>query len=84
MNLSKLGIIIRREYLNKVKKKSFLIMTFLAPILFAAICILPTIIMMCTKEETKKIGVLDRSGLVTPYLENNDVTEYIFLEDVDP
>ncbi|MBP5333197.1 MAG: ABC transporter permease [Bacteroidales bacterium] len=84
MNFSKLGIIIRREYLNKVKKKSFLIITFLAPILFAAIAILPTIIMMGTKEETKKIGVLDRSGLVTPYLENNDVTEYIFLEDVDP
>lgn len=84
MNLSKLGIIIRREYLNKVKKKSFLIITFLAPILFAAICILPSVIMMGTKEETKKIGVLDRSGLVTPYLENNDVTEYIFLEDVDP
>lgn len=84
MNISKLGIIIRREYLNKVKKKSFLIITFLAPILFAAIAILPTIIMMGTKEETKKIGVLDRSGLVTPYLENNDVTEYIFLEDVDP
>ena len=84
MNLSKLGIIIRREYLNKVKKKSFLIITFLAPILFAAICILPSIIMMGTKEETKKIGVVDRSGLVTPYLENNDVTEYIFLEDVDP
>lgn len=84
MNISKLGIIIRREYLNKVKKKSFLIITFLAPILFAAIAILPTVIMMGTKEETKKIGVLDRSGLVTPYLENNDVTEYIFLEDVDP
>ena len=84
MNISKLGIIIRREYLNKVKKKSFLIITFLAPILFAAICILPSIIMMGTKEETKKIGVLDRSGLVTPYLENNEVTEYIFLQDVDP
>lgn len=84
MNISKLGIIIRREYLNKVKKKSFLIITFLAPILFAAICVLPTIIMMGTKEEAKKVGVLDRSGLVTPYLENNDVTEYVFLEDVDP
>ena len=84
MNLSKLGIIIRREYLNKVKKKSFLIITFLAPILFAAICVLPTVIMMGTKEEAKKVGVLDRSGLVTPYLENNEVTEYIFLENVDP
>ena len=81
MNLNKLGIIISREYLNKVKKKSFLIITFLAPILFAAICVLPTIIMMGTKEEAKKVGVLDRSGIVTPYLENNDVTEYVVLDE---
>ena len=81
MNISKLGIIIRREYLNKVKKKSFLIITFLAPVLFAAICILPSVIMMGTKEEAKKVGVLDRSGIVTPFLENNDVTEYVVLDE---
>ena len=74
MNFKKLGIIIQREYLNKVKKKSFLLITFLAPVLFAAIAILPTIIMMGTKEEAKHIGVIDRSGIVLPYLENNDVT----------
>ena len=34
MNLKKLGIIIQREYLNKVKKKSFLLTTFGVPILF--------------------------------------------------
>ena len=80
MNLNKLGIIISREYLNKVKKKSFLLITFLAPVLFAAICVLPTIIMMGTKEEAKKVGVIDRSGIVTPFLENNDVTEYVLLD----
>jgi len=74
MNFKKLGLIIQREYLNKVKKKSFLLITFLAPVLFAAIAILPTIIMMGTKEEAKHIGVIDRSGIVLPYLENNDVT----------
>ena len=36
MNLKKLGIIIQREYLNKVKKKSFLLTTFGVPILFAS------------------------------------------------
>ena len=74
MNFKKLGIIIQREYLNKVKKKSFLLITFLAPVFFAAICILPTIIMMGTKEEAKQVGVIDRSGIVLPYLESNDVT----------
>ena len=79
MNFKKLGIIIQREYLNKVKKKSFLLITFLAPVLFAGIAILPTLIMMGTKEEAKKVGVVDRSGIVLPYLEDNDVTHYIDL-----
>ena len=79
MNLKKLGIIIQREYLNKVKKKSFLLITFLAPVLFAAIAILPTVIMMGTKEETKKVGVVDRSGIVLPYLESNETIEYVDL-----
>jgi len=84
MNINTLGIIIQREYLNKVKKKSFLIITFLAPILFAALCILPSVIMMGAKEETKKVGVIDRSGIVAPFLESGETIEYVFLEDVLP
>ncbi len=84
MNLKTLGIIIQREYLNRVKKKSFLVITFLAPILFAALCILPSVIMMGTKEETKKVGVIDRSGIVTPFLESGETIEYVFLADADP
>ena len=49
MNFKKIGIIIRREYLNRVKKKSFLIITFLAPILFAALILLPSLIMTFSK-----------------------------------
>ena len=79
MNFKKLGIIIEREYLNKVKKKSFLLITFLAPVFFAAMCILPTVIMMGTKEEAKVVGVIDRSGIVLPYLEDNEVTKYLDL-----
>ena len=84
MNLKTLGIIIQREYLNRVKKKSFLVITCLAPILFAALCILPSVIMMGTKEETKKVGVIDRSGIVTPFLESGETIEYVFLADADP
>lgn len=79
MNFKKLGIIIQREYLNKVKKKSFLLITFLAPVLFAAIAILPSVIMMGAKEEAKQVGVVDRSGIVLPYLESNDVLQYVDL-----
>ena len=76
MNIKKLGIIIEREYLNKVKKKSFLLITFLAPVFFAAVCILPSVIMMGAKEEAKQVGVIDRSGIVLPYLTDNEVTVF--------
>ncbi len=79
MNFKKLGIIIQREYLNKVKKKSFLLITFLAPVLFAGIAILPSVIMMGAKEEAKRVGVIDRSGIVVPFLSDNDVTRFIDL-----
>ena len=79
MNFKKLGIIIQREYLNKVKKKSFLLITFLAPVLFAGIAILPSLIMLGAKEEAKKVGVIDRSGIVMPYFTDNEVTHYVDL-----
>ena len=84
MNFKTTGIIISREYLNKVKKKSFLITTFIVPILFAALCLLPTLIMLGTKEESKNIAVIDRSGIVTPFLESSETATYTFLENADP
>ena len=76
MNMHITNIIIKREYLNKVKKKSFLLITFLSPLLFAALCILPSVIMMGTKEESKKVAVIDRSGIVMPMLEDNGTVDY--------
>ena len=83
MNLNTTGIIISREYLNKVKKKSFLITTFLVPVLFAALALLPTLIMLGTKESAKTIAVVDRSGIVAPALENSETATYSIVEDAD-
>ena len=77
MNLHIIGIIINREYLNRVKKKSFLVTTFIVPVLFAAICILPSVIMFATKEEAKKVAVVDRSGIVMNTLEDNATVAYV-------
>ena len=76
MNLNIIGIIISREYLNRVKKKSFLVTTFVVPVLFAAICILPSLIMFAAKEEAKKVAVIDRSGIVMSSLEDNGTVTY--------
>ncbi len=76
MNPHILGVIIGREYTTRVKKKSFIILTFVVPILFAALCIIPSLIMAAAKEDSKKIALIDDSGLVMPYLEDNDVVTY--------
>ena len=76
MNLRTIGIIINREYMTRVKKKSFLLITFLSPILFAALCMLPTLIMMGVKEESKKVAVVDNSGIVMPVLVDNEAVAF--------
>ena len=84
MNLHIINIIIKREYLTRVKKKSFIITTFLVPVLFAVLCTLPTFIMMMAKEESKKIAVVDDSGIVMPFLKDTETVEFTQFSDVDP
>lgn len=76
MKLRNIGIIISREYLTRVKKKSFLLTTFLVPILFAAMCILPSVIMFMAEEKGKQVAVIDQSGIVMPFLTDSEAVDY--------
>ena len=76
MKMRNIKTIIGREYLTRVKKKSFLLTTFIVPILFAALCILPSVIMFMAKDTGKKIAVVDQSGIVMPYLVDTDAVDY--------
>ena len=77
MNLHTIGIIIRREYLNKVKKKSFLFTTLLVPILVAVFTIGMIFLVMNTKEKTKTIAVIDDSAICLPYLQDSEIIHYV-------
>ena len=59
MNIRNIGIIISREYATRVRKKSFLVITFIVPVLFALLCTLPALIMLLSKEKGKVVEVLD-------------------------
>lgn len=76
MKLRNISTIISREYLTRVKKKSFLLTTFLVPIFFAAMCILPSVIMFMAKDTGKQVAVIDQSGIVMPYLVDSEAVEY--------
>ena len=79
MNLKTIGIVIRREYFNKVRKKSFIWTTFLVPILIAGLTIGIMYAVINTKDKTKTIAVSDASGIVMPFMTD---TETILFKEV--
>jgi ABC-2 type transport system permease protein len=79
--MNKISVIIKREYITRVRKKSFIIMTILAPVLMAAIIIVPTLLMMNQSGEFKKIAVIeDKSDLFKGVIKNTKDAEFVYLE----
>jgi len=79
--MNKISVIIKREYITRVRKKSFIIMTILAPILMAAIITVPTILMMSQSGDYKKIAVVeDNSNLFKGVIKNTKDAEFVYLE----
>lgn len=74
--MSTTSIIIRREYLERVTKKSFIITTILVPILMLLLVALPSIIMVFATGDTKYVAVVDDSGLVLPALHDTDEVKF--------
>jgi ABC-2 type transport system permease protein len=70
--------IIKREYSTRVRKRSFIVMTVLGPILMAAMIIVPVIISRMSDEQ-KKVAVIDDSGIHMNYLVSNSDVQFLFL-----
>lgn len=69
---SKIGLIVKREYFERVKKKSFIITTLLMPIFMVGLMGLPAFLMMMDSGSKTEIAVVDQSGLMVPLLESGD------------
>ncbi len=76
MKKNKIFIILAREFSTRVKKKSFILTTVLTPLLFAGLMIVPSLIMLFSSSDKLKLAVIDESGIVMPYLENTEETEF--------
>ena len=66
MNPMKAPLIIRREYMENIRKKSFLVSTIVAPILMLAIYAIPVLALFFAPSEQVRLAVLDRTGLIAP------------------
>ncbi len=77
--MNKSFLILRREYLTRVKKKSFIIMTLLMPVMMAALMILPTYLAMMDDKEERTIAVYDPTSLILNRLEGNNFTKFHYI-----
>lgn len=68
--------IIKREYSTRVRKRSFIVMTVLGPILMAALMIVPAIISHMSDEQ-KVVAVIDESGIYSGEMESNADVKFI-------
>lgn len=60
--MDKLWLIIKREYLNKVRNRTFIIMTFVSPLIFVGVVLLIGWLTSINSDTSRKIAVLDQTG----------------------
>lgn len=75
--MNKTGLIIKREYLRRVRKKSFLILTFLTPFLLAALFFVPLWLSSIKGDEVRQIAVIDATGKYAPLFKDTETFRFI-------
>lgn len=72
-----IGLIVGREFRERVYKKSFIITTILMPLAMLLLSAAPTLIMEYAKTDTRRITVVDESGIVAPRLESDEEVAFV-------
>jgi ABC-2 type transport system permease protein len=80
--MNKTGLIIKREYLSRVRKKTFILSTILTPLLFAGV-IGAVIFVTIENVRNEKIAVVDATGILKSNLHSSESVSYEFTGDTD-
>jgi ABC-2 type transport system permease protein len=78
--MSKISLIIKREYTTRVMKKSFIILTFLTPILFAGMIMVPLWLSSIKDSAKKNIVVIDHTNKYREVLKNSEDYTFDFVD----
>lgn len=82
MDTSKLFLIFKREYLTRVRTKSFIISTILAPIAIILLIGIPIVLQLTDSEQRQVIGIKDEVGTILPRLVESNTSLYAPVPDV--
>ena len=56
--MSKIGLIVSREFNQRVRKKSFILTTILTPLLLVGLMVAPALVMQLRSDQVKRIAVV--------------------------
>lgn len=74
--MNTLSLVIQREYLTRVRKKSFIILTLLMPLLMVAMAFVPFWLASLNDSGVKNIAVIDNTGIYAPLLKSTDLYKF--------
>lgn len=77
--MNKILLIIQREYLTRVRKKSFWIASILVPILIAGVYAVPLYLFL-NSDDSRKVEVIDNSGLFKGKLKSEKDLSFAFMD----
>ena len=80
--MSKLNLIIKREFIAKVRNKSFIVMTFLSPLLFVGMAVLIGFLASMNKDSVTQIAIHDEAGYLKNDFKSDKHTQYVDLSEM--
>ncbi|MCK8481587.1 ABC transporter permease [Psychroserpens algicola] len=81
--MNHLPLIIKREYLTKVKNKSFIVMTFVSPLIMVALIAVVAYLSQLNNDKDRHISILDETGVLSEVFVDKEHTKYTILTDTN-
>ncbi len=75
--MSNLKLVMQREFIARVRNKTFMIMTFLSPLIFVGMISLIVWLTTMNNEEVHKVAFIDQSDLFASEFKDGETLEYI-------
>ncbi len=82
--MSKIFIIIQREFLTRIQKKSFIILTILMPFIIAAVVVTPLLLASIKDDTQHTVMLVDKTFKYAPLFEDNESYHFVTAPEVLP
>jgi len=79
--MNKLGLIIRREYLTRVTRRSFILATLLTPLGFAVFFVVVGLIFSYESDDSQRIAIVDQGNILNKSIKDDENLYFKFVND---